>query len=71
MPGSATAVSLISTISPLTGHGTGPTHFELSTVATLLPASRCRPTFFGLTEMIPLARFWATSVSPTVTSPSS
>ena len=71
MPGSATAASLISTISPLTGDGTGPTHLELSTVATLLPASTRRPTFLGLTERIPLARFWATSVRPTVTTPSS
>src|SRR5256714_1130745 len=70
-PGSATAASLIPMISPATGHGTGPTHLELSTVATLLPASTLRPTFFGLTEMMPLARFWATSVSPTVTTPSS
>src|SRR2546423_11411775 len=58
-------------ISPATGHGTGPTHLELSTVATLLPASTLRPTFFGLTEMMPLARFCATSVRPTVTTPPS
>src|SRR5260370_386906 len=70
-PGSATAAAVPSMTSPFAGQGPGPTDFELSPVAGLLPASTVRPTFFGLTEMMPLARFWATSVSPTVTTPSS
>jgi hypothetical protein len=69
-PGFFLTASLTSTISPVTGAGTGPTHFEDSMVATLCPLGTDRPAFFGVHDTMGPARLWATSLMPTVTGPS-
>ena len=66
----AKAPALVATTVPATGLGNGPTHFALSIVAALWPASIRRPTFLKVMWRTFPARVWATSVMPRLTVPS-